>query len=1613
MGIFFRAGEIAVKFITVLRISLKINFLNKTSTKANRNIAFIKDFSTALRSGRNDGITFIQLLEVIFIVSFLICYSFLRPVVQSSLANDTRDEQKPIWTEITNQRNQNTRVWEISKWVEKKDPIANKMIMVEEKSKVIEKYKPLSEPENVILTEDEVWYSDATYYISSTITIGSGVELRIEPGTIVKFEDGAYINAQNGKLTAKGKPYEYIIFTSKYDSLMGEVIDSNEPWRGCWGGLCLSEDDCVSFCKIGYADTAAEVLWRNDANGSIENNIIYNFGTTGIGGFIDYGGQGIFRIKNNLIFNDSADESYGVYFTSLNMLNANAVISNNTIAKNCFGIYCERERGPGGNFEIINNLVTDCDTDGIYTDTLNAQILNNGFYNAAEAGDNYVVCSNNPFDTAGDYLGAHFLNDDSGGGGLLKNAGLGNAADCYAEQQNWTVRAVCDDALSRRVFTSGTHLSKDTVWTPSENFDVGAVDIGYHHSRIDYFILPGVSVNISGNSLTVWPGTVVAIGGQSQTIQCGKIISNGRPFGGRIKYMNYGLASAGWERIKYREISNGAVRPANMGAEFSFCDFTGLGYGILSGAADEAFHDNIFKNNYQGIQGNKSVNSLFVGNGIGMYHSFGADMEAINCNFERNTLYGLYVMSNPEVSYDVRNCIFRNNGRSGIYEYTWLKPGSSLAENNNAFYQNGNHRILNKSGEYSYDVLSETDCSALPFVSGTRELNADDFIGEERWDDFAGRFYLPRESDLVNGGDAGDSAMYGYTTDANCVIDDDVRDIGFHYAAQREFWVKASNAVSGDGSEDNPFNSITDIEEYSFCEWDVIHIVTDDESDSNLAKLFEVKDWPVREYRSEAVYRNGIRWTFEDERRIGQFCNGDYWALGPYVEINDVSPACFGAGNEFRNGSMLNPTGHDYQGYDGRVVGFVQLLNVGFPAVLEGINSLVSAASITDQNSWKCTDGYYDISDYCVHYGPSEFHSYLYSAAVLTSVSYCPMRDVFRPGYSGIEKKFFTKNSLKKELLPRLPLATRPSAGYLKGITKEFQNVWVDHMNGDEWPRRIHPLRNMPNFGREIGTEVSEAACLLMLDYSDEELEPLLVNFVQTGIDFYYLSENGRTWGNGGGHDNGRKWPIIFAGIMLDADEMKNVAQTGRIIGSEDSQTYHGQTKALWGRNCVSPYTETCSGTLGAKDCRDPQGIKDGCPEYRNCCTSKAWIGEAIAIKLMGVEDLWGHDAFFDYVERWYDADVPEGGEVLGGWYIRDMWNSFWPAGAIIIDNGQTGSTTSTGTWLYSSAAGPYSTGSLWSANGATYTWIFRPMETGNYRVSMWWTYAESRARSVPINIEHAEGTSIVDVNQAGNGGKWNDLGEYAFIGGAPYNVKITAPTGNPPNTSADAVKFVLLGSGNVAPRATIESITPNPALVGQQVCFAGSGTDFDGTIIAYKWESNIDGVISEQSAFSIDTLAIGRHVITFRVQDNEEQWSEPLTKTLDICDYIIDNGDVRTASMGNWQVSNAEGFYGSNSLWGHSGMIYAWAFTPAETGMYRVSMWWTAMESRSSSVPVIVQNSSGYDNVLVDQTKDGGKWNVLGEYQMEAGTAYNVIIIAPTGSPPSTCADAVKFEKL
>jgi hypothetical protein len=86
----------------------------------------------------------------------------------------------------------------------------------------------------------------------------------------------------------------------------------------------------------------------------------------------------------------------------------------------------------------------------------------------------------------------------------------------------------------------------------------------------------------------------------------------------------------------------------------------------------------------------------------------------------------------------------------------------------------------------------------------------------------------------------------------------------------------------------------------------------------------------------------------------------------------------------------------------------------------------------------------------------------------------------------------------------------------------------------------------------------------------------------------------------------------------------------------------------------------------------------------------------------------------------------------------------------------------------------------------------------------------------------------------------------------------------------------------NLIPQAEIDSISPNPATEEEIVYFSGHGTD-DGSIIAYQWRSDIDGLISELDVFFMDNISVGEHVISFRVMDNDYVWSNYVFSDLKI----------------------------------------------------------------------------------------------------------------------------------
>ncbi|HBG25528.1 MAG TPA: laccase [Phycisphaerales bacterium] len=223
-----------------------------------------------------------------------------------------------------------------------------------------------------------------------------------------------------------------------------------------------------------------------------------------------------------------------------------------------------------------------------------------------------------------------------------------------------------------------------------------------------------------------------------------------------------------------------------------------------------------------------------------------------------------------------------------------------------------------------------------------------------------------------------------------------------------------------------------------------------------------------------------------------------------------------------------------------------------------------------------------------------------------------------------------------------------------------------------------------------------------------------------------------------------------------------------------------------------------------------------------------------------------------------------------------------------------------------------------------------------------------------------------------------------------------SAPTANPITITLQWTDTSGIETGFVIQRATNSSFTTGLTTFSAPANTAGGATSYvDNSVV-------------------IDTLYY------YRVQAVNgaipSLWTNTASATVGASTpvtVIIDNGQTGTFSTGTWAPSGAPNPYGTNSVWSYSGATYTWSFTPAVSGTYRVSMWWTALASRSTSVPVRIWNGGTIANLTVNQTQNGGMWNVLGQYPFNAGTTYRITITAPNGSPPSTSADAVRFEKM
>ena len=340
---------------------------------------------------------------------------------------------------------------------------------------------------------------------------------------------------------------------------------------------------------------------------------------------------------------------------------------------------------------------------------------------------------------------------------------------------------------------------------------------------------------------------------------------------------------------------------------------------------------------------------------------------------------------------------------------------------------------------------------------------------------------------------------------------------------------------------------------------------------------------------------------------------------------------------------------------------------------------------------------------------------------------------------------------------------------------------------------------------------------------------------------------------------------------------------------------------------------------------------------------------------------------------------------------------------------------------------------------GSTSVAYTPPLTTsGQYEVFLKWTSANNRASNVPVDIVHSGGTTTVVLDQRIDGEQWQLMGTFNFQSNGLAQIRIRTD-GADGFVISDAVRFVKTqDAGDLT--ATLAFPTANGSTLDKElntsgyidVSFAaGSGSDLDeASITDTETEftlsgSAADNVVVDGAATRVDgntfrylftgSFGLGKVTVDFLFdtwQDLAGNLNVSTSESLELLS-IIDNLDTQVSVAGSWGSSTAspgfEGvdyFHDQNSAKGSKWLT----FTPGLTrdGLYDIFLRWTSFSNRASNVPVDIIHAGGTTTVTVDQRNNGGRWNLLGTFNLRSNGSSEVKI-RTDGTDGYVVADAIR----
>ena len=423
---------------------------------------------------------------------------------------------------------------------------------------------------------------------------------------------------------------------------------------------------------------------------------------------------------------------------------------------------------------------------------------------------------------------------------------------------------------------------------------------------------------------------------------------------------------------------------------------------------------------------------------------------------------------------------------------------------------------------------------------------------------------------------------------------------------------------------------------------------------------------------ASSVTSGDITFNFAEEYETGQFLDGQWWVHndGGNVEIISITPDSFDDNGRVRNGAEINPLNESTQGFDGlRDLDVtntdmsydssknVDPGNIGGSLMVSPGDSLIKAISKQENTQ----------------------RPFISQAAILTVLSETPPTNSFRPAYVGTDKAITaTLDDLNFDVLGKYArLETTPD---ISEYVPYIEGVWLDH--NTEWTQReIHPESSMPLYGRELGKLTGIIGVQLQLDYTDAEKQDALVAMVQYGIDIYGVLGNGPIdgkegyyWYNSGGHNQGRKLPLLIAGLVLNHSGMlaaANAENGENLLFQEDHQTFYVSQTEI-DRSVADDDEDQIDYTTADLGLAE-WGIRywDGTANFLNAdwgsryrtVTGNVYVVTTLAVRMMDATEQWGWPAMFDYTDRYFSIQGESVSSSLFGNNIdtsaAELWNAY------------------------------------------------------------------------------------------------------------------------------------------------------------------------------------------------------------------------------------------------------------------------------------------------------------------------------------------------------------------